>query len=224
MELTYWQAIHRSEVCRTRTKLIVFLGTPHRGSSSAGGWGDIAANIAALTLQDTNKRIVKTLEVDSEILNNIHEQFQATVREFGIRIHSFQETQRISGMKGLQNKVSYQIVLRVYLQYLLDIKWQVVDDFSSRLDLQPFETVESIDADHMHMARCIDKTDEQYRKIAGVLKLFMRKEVPTGDKALSQVSVPIAPLEAQSAPKAIKPDKATKRQCWVGLTVLSCSC
>ncbi|RYP47089.1 hypothetical protein DL768_006816 [Monosporascus sp. mg162] len=150
------EAIRRSDTCRMRTKLIVFLGTPHRGSSSAG-WGEIMANLARLSLQDSNKEIVKTLEVNSEVLNNINEQFQSIVPQFGIRIHSFQEARGITGMKGLHNKV--------------------VDDFSSKLDLRPFETVESVDTNHMQMARCSDKTDEQYRKIVGVLKQFMRKEL-----------------------------------------------
>lgn len=58
---------------------------------------------------------------------------------------------------------------------------QVVDDFSSKLDLsRQFETVEGIDTDHMQMAKCRDKSDEQYRKIVGVLKQFIRKEARAG--------------------------------------------
>ena len=56
-------------------------------------------------LQDSNKKILKTLEVDSEVLDNIHEQFIDMVSEHGIRIHSFQEGRGISGMKGLDGKV-----------------------------------------------------------------------------------------------------------------------
>ncbi|KAH8896558.1 hypothetical protein GQ53DRAFT_889772, partial [Thozetella sp. PMI_491] len=100
-------AIRRSDECRARTKLIVFLGTPHRGSSSAG-WGEIAANFARLALQDPNKKVITTLEVNSEVLDNIHEEFQPIVSEFGIQIHSFQEARGISGMRGLHNKVRCQ--------------------------------------------------------------------------------------------------------------------
>ncbi|KAL3962842.1 hypothetical protein ACCO45_004365 [Purpureocillium lilacinum] len=120
-------AMHRSESCRTRTRLIVFLGTPHRGSAVAG-WGEIAANLARLALQDSNKRLLETLE-----------------------IHSFQEAQGVSGMKGLDNKV--------------------VDDFSSKLDLpRELETVESINANHRQMTKCGNRSDPQYRAILGVLK------------------------------------------------------
>lgn len=45
-----------------------------------------------------------------------------------------------------------------------------MDNFSSKLDLPMLETVESIDANHMQMARCKDRSDESYRFIVGVLK------------------------------------------------------
>ncbi|KAK3986214.1 hypothetical protein QBC44DRAFT_333822 [Cladorrhinum sp. PSN332] len=150
-------AIRRSETCRARTKLIIFLGTPHRGSAYAG-WGEIASNLARLALQDSNKQIIKTLEVNNEVLDNIHEEFKTITDQSRIQIHSFQEARGIAGMKGLHNKV--------------------VDDFSSKLDLpRSLETVESIDANHMEMARCRDKADPQYRAIVGVLQQFIQRMV-----------------------------------------------
>ena len=89
---------------RLRTRLIIFLGTPHRGSGMAD-WGQIASNLAGLALQDAHKKIVKSLEVDSEILDNIHEQFVLRISQCNIRVHSFQEGQGISGIKGLHGKV-----------------------------------------------------------------------------------------------------------------------
>lgn len=64
------QAIRRSRECRDRTKLIIFLGTPHRGSAYAG-WGQIAANLARLASQAPNKKILRGLEVNGEVLNYI---------------------------------------------------------------------------------------------------------------------------------------------------------
>ncbi|KAK4244388.1 putative kinesin light chain [Corynascus novoguineensis] len=146
-------AICRSDTCRARTKLIIFLGTPHRGSAYAG-WGEIASNLALLALQDSNKKIIETLEVNSEVLDSIHEKFKTIADQSRIQIHSFQEARGISGIKGLHNKV--------------------VDDFSSKLDLpRSIETVESIDANHMQMARCTDRADPQYRAIVGVLQQFI---------------------------------------------------
>jgi hypothetical protein len=84
------QAIRRSEICRARTKLVVFLGTPHRGSQSTG-WGELAANMAQLALQDSNKTIIETLEVNSEVLDIIHELFITIVLEDKLQVYSFQE-------------------------------------------------------------------------------------------------------------------------------------
>ncbi len=39
------------------------------------------------------------------------------------------------------------------------------------------ETVESIDANHMELARCSGRDDVRYRQISGVLKQFIRKEL-----------------------------------------------
>lgn len=95
---------------RNRTKLIIFLGTPHRGSAYAG-WGQIASNLARLALQDSNKKILKALEVNSEVLDNIHEEFKTIVFSGGITVHSFQEARGISGMKGLNEKVCLMLYI-----------------------------------------------------------------------------------------------------------------
>jgi hypothetical protein len=53
---------------------------------------------------------------------------------------------------------------------------QVVDDFSSKLDLaQSIETVQSIDANHMQMARCTSRNDPRYRSISTVLRRAVQK-------------------------------------------------
>ena len=54
----------------------------------------------------------------------------------------------------------------------------MVDDFSSKLGLPPgIETVETIGANHMRMAKYSSKDDEGYRAIAGVLKAYIGKEL-----------------------------------------------
>lgn len=65
----------------------------------------ITSTLARLGLQDSNKKIVETLEVNSEVLDNIHEEFKTIVHDGMIKIHSFREARGISGMKGLHNKV-----------------------------------------------------------------------------------------------------------------------
>lgn len=98
------QAIRRSEAIRDQTKLILFLGTPHRGSGSAG-WGVTVSNLARLTGQDSNKKLLEALDLNSEVLDNIHEEFNMIAFKGTIKVHSFQEAHGITGMRGLKNKV-----------------------------------------------------------------------------------------------------------------------
>ncbi|UPL00108.1 hypothetical protein LCI18_011042 [Fusarium solani-melongenae] len=106
-------------------------------------------------LQNANKKIVQTLEVNSEVLDNIHEEFVKIMLETGLKIHSFQEGRGLSGVKGFSGKV--------------------VDDFSSKFDLPPtIQTVESIDADHSRMTKFSDKDDPGYCAVLGVLRQFVR--------------------------------------------------
>ena len=49
-----------------------------------------------------------------------------------------------------------------------------MSDFSSKLGLPKIEIIESIDANHMQIAQCKDRSDESYRFIVGVLKQFLK--------------------------------------------------
>lgn len=72
---------------------------------------------------------------------------------------------------------------------LLIVSWriQVVNDISSKLDLSgSVETVESIDANHMSMARCGDRQDVRYRAISGVLNQFIRTGLVPEEGATSE--------------------------------------
>lgn len=154
--------------------MIVFLGTPHRGSSLAD-WGQLAKNIANIALIDTNERIIKNLEVDSEVLNNIHENFLDIIKDCGdLRIHSFFEARGLAA-RGITGKVRCTIPEALSIGLNIDRDpLQVVSDFSSKLDLRGIETVESIDANHMEMARCTGRTDERYQVIMKVLRNSVR--------------------------------------------------
>jgi len=134
----------------------MFLGTPHRGSAYAD-WGLIASNLTSIALQDPNKKVLRTLEVNDEVLDNIHELFISKAHSYNIPIHSFQEAKAMTGIKALNGKV--------------------VDDFSSKLGLPPaLETVESIDANHRQMARFSSKDDQGYRAIKNILLRFMESK------------------------------------------------
>jgi hypothetical protein len=130
-------------------------------------------------LQDSNKRVLEGLQVNGEILDNIHEEFIEVASEHSIRIHSFQESRPVLGITGLHGKV--------------------VEDWSSKCDLpRSLEVVESMDANHMQMARSSSKDDPRYEVISAVLRQYIRKHLPAvsansharylGDASLLEVS------------------------------------
>ncbi|KAM7206514.1 hypothetical protein V8F20_002640 [Naviculisporaceae sp. PSN 640] len=153
-------ALCRSKICRDRTRMVVFLGTPHRGSSFAA-WGKIASDLARFARQDSNRGLLETLEVNSKILDDIQTRFEKIAMDLPIRIHSFQEGRGMSGIIGLHNKI--------------------VDDYSSKIGLGSLECVETIDADHREIARCSSRSDPQYRAIFGVLNQFVHRTIQAAE-------------------------------------------
>lgn len=145
-----------------RARYILFLGTPHRGASITG-WGTILANLAALTLQDVDKKVLRALGTSSEILEDIQKAFRRILDDHKLQIHSFQEERRISGVKGLSSKV--------------------VEDYSSKME-SSYETVQTIDANHMEMARYGTRDDDGYNKVCGTLRIFL-KNLETGEDRVS---------------------------------------
>ena len=63
------------------------------------------ANLAALSLKDSNKKLLRSLEIDSEVLSNIHSGFMKMLHTGDFYVHSFQEGQGLSGWKGINGKV-----------------------------------------------------------------------------------------------------------------------
>jgi hypothetical protein len=114
------QALNRSNMILEQTKLIIFFGTPHRGSSSAY-WARFASNLRKLALQDSNKKILGTLEVNGEVLDNIQEKFKTIAFEGKMKFHSFQEAQGITGVKGLSGKVCLLLSYKSLAQTSRDV-------------------------------------------------------------------------------------------------------
>ncbi|KAI9897237.1 hypothetical protein N3K66_008259 [Trichothecium roseum] len=151
-------ALRKSEVCQARTKKLIFLGTPHRGSKPAG-WSKLALGLARLAMQDVNHKLVESLEEDSGLLRAIHLGFVKVAIERGIKVHSFYEGRGPSGLKGFNHKV--------------------VEDSSAKANLpQELEVVESLDVSHRGMTRAVDKDDMVYRSILSIIKRFVRPLCP----------------------------------------------
>jgi len=62
---------------------VIFLGTPHRGSSQES-LAEIATNIARLSLRQPNKQLLATLSQESHILEVQRERFKTISSNFSI--------------------------------------------------------------------------------------------------------------------------------------------
>ena len=69
---------------------VVFLGTPHKGSSSAS-LGKIAYHITELATRRPNIKLLQGLERHSEVLTRIGDSFLQTVLKYELSIYSFRE-------------------------------------------------------------------------------------------------------------------------------------
>ena len=69
---------------------VLFLGTPHQGSKVAS-LGKIAFELSRILLQNPNTKILRALEIDSEILERISRSFGQVLASGKIKVHSFQE-------------------------------------------------------------------------------------------------------------------------------------
>jgi hypothetical protein len=72
------------------TKCVVFFGTPHRGSRQAN-WGEIATKLVKIVHQDTKHTIVKSLGLNTEILDRIQNAFEKMLAQGDFAAHVFQE-------------------------------------------------------------------------------------------------------------------------------------
>ncbi|KAI9723232.1 MAG: hypothetical protein M1812_001114 [Candelaria pacifica] len=92
-------------VLHQRTRHIIFMGTPHQGSDLAS-MGKLVANFAAVALVDSNKALLDSLTVESEVLDRISDEFSSMLHSNDFTVHSFQEGRGMSGLKGFSGKAS----------------------------------------------------------------------------------------------------------------------
>ena len=84
----------------------MFLGTPHRGSEHAS-LGDTIRRIVSAAGFDTHGQILQALQPGGEILEMAREEFCGLWRERGFIVRTFQESQGIAGVRGLNGKVRF---------------------------------------------------------------------------------------------------------------------
>ncbi|KAI0407382.1 hypothetical protein F4802DRAFT_605555 [Xylaria palmicola] len=162
-----------------RIRAVVFCGTPHRGSNLAT-WSKLATNLVNLAFVDVNSTLLSDLQVDSQVLDLIQDDFLNIVHQMPLRIHSFQEGRPLTGVRGLHDKV--------------------VNDFSSKLGWAP-ETFETIDADHRDMVKLPGVKD-----ISNVLKELKRAAILTdvGECTVAANFSSLAPVKTAETLKLLE--------------------
>jgi ankyrin repeat domain-containing protein 50 len=91
------------------TKAVLFLGTPHRGSSKAET-GEMLRRIASASGFSTSDKNLRALNIDSSELEGIHERFLKLRKQnqWHFETRTFQEAKGMTGLGflGLGEKVS----------------------------------------------------------------------------------------------------------------------
>lgn len=87
------------------TRAVLFLGTPHRGSSYAS-FGETLRRVASAVGFDTNDANLRVLHLGAPELQLAQEEFLKIWRQKNLIVRTFQESSGIAGVKGLTEKVS----------------------------------------------------------------------------------------------------------------------
>jgi ankyrin repeat domain-containing protein 50 len=80
------------------TLAVLFLGTPHQGSKYSSP-GEVIRRLVSAVGFDAASQNIRTLEIDSPILEDCDQRFQKIHKRGGFRVFTFQEAH---GMKGTQ--------------------------------------------------------------------------------------------------------------------------
>jgi len=159
-----------------RTKGIVFLGTPHKGSSAAS-YGKIAYTISRfLTAQSVNTKLLRALEQNSESLQRITTTFLETLESnTGMHIWSFSEEMEVRSLG------------------ILGIR--VVPPDSSRM-YHPREQWGTIPANHRDIARFSSERDAGFIRVTSAIKdLLTRVGRDAHRKLLQAARITLQPPE-----------------------------
>jgi hypothetical protein len=148
------------------TRGIVFLGTPHRGSSTAS-LAKLVALVIQTVLKNTNDGLIRDLERDSPNLDRMRENFSQMLNRRTFAIWSFEEELPVSGIGKVCHAYA-QCNATLYL-ILLD---QVVYGESAIIG-DPYENRGTIYADHFGMVKFSSRGDNEYQKVLYAIEMLL---------------------------------------------------
>ncbi|KAG8531813.1 uncharacterized protein KY384_003449 [Bacidia gigantensis] len=134
------------------TKAILFLGTPHRGSSYAP-YGELLRKVASAVGFDTNDANLRALHFSSLELQLSQEEFMKIWRKRDLTVRTFQESTGFAGVRGLTEKI--------------------VPDMSSSFE-DTRERAQHLPGNHMSMCRFQSPQDAGYTRICGEIQEILR--------------------------------------------------
>ncbi|KAL3417553.1 ankyrin repeat protein [Phlyctema vagabunda] len=140
----------------TSTLAILFLGTPHRGSSKAG-IAEVVRRIVSVSGFNTTDQNIRALQVNSTELELIHELFMKLYeqKDRHFQVLTFQEAKGVVGIGYLK------------------LNERVVEPFSSAITST--EPTQTINANHMSMCRFASKDEAGYKQILGELMILISR-------------------------------------------------
>lgn len=145
---------------------VIFLGTPHRGSSSAS-LGSLAHGLSRIALRRPNLRLIRALKKNSEILDVIGSEFSHTMLKHTIRLRSFRE-EKATTVFRLVN-----IMVRMPFDSLRvpDIM-KVVESDSAKIGDRN-EELGSIPSNHSNMTKFQNSNDIGFRRVSSHLRRWV---------------------------------------------------
>jgi hypothetical protein len=157
------------------TKIVVFLGTPHRGSDYAKKVRDIikitegisrASLLPQLLGRGLQKNTIGYLEPHSPYLTELSDSFVERAQD--IKIVSFYET---CAPKRLGHRVRIVCCIKCKMYKLTKIK--VVEEDSAKMQI-PREEFNPLDFDHMSMCK-VDSEEESLNHFLAILEPMRRQ-------------------------------------------------
>ncbi|KAI4115486.1 MAG: hypothetical protein LQ345_003915, partial [Seirophora villosa] len=148
---------------------VIFLGTPHRGSTSAS-MGKMALHVSEVFTLRPNLKLLQGLEKHSEILDRLGDDFHQTILKHNLTIYSFREERETRRYKLFNIMVSTQLPrMNSLLKGLKRTFTQVVESDSAKIG-HAKEECGIIPADHRNMTKYSGPEDIGFKRVSAQLR------------------------------------------------------
>ncbi|KAI8959297.1 hypothetical protein F5Y11DRAFT_306744 [Daldinia sp. FL1419] len=135
---------------------VIFLGTPHRGSTAADR-GLLVANLARFAFLKSNDRILRALRAESDILESYRDSFNHLLHKVQLHVYSFYETERMLNIPGINSMI-------------VPYESAVIGDIL-------YETRQSTQKNHSEICKFAEVEDDVYKSVSFAIKeCLIRKQ------------------------------------------------